>query len=132
MGYKEVSHTADWAILVWGEDIESLFIDAARGMYSLMGIHADTSIKKTNSLTIRGDDRESLLVEFLSELLFIVENEKSMFDEIKLVVEGKVLTAQLAGHDILSIQKLIKAVTFHKLEIRRPDDLLQAEIVFDV
>ena len=132
MGYKEVSHTADWAILVWGKDIESFFFDAAQGMYSLMGIHADSSVKKNNSLTIQGDDLESLLVDFLSELLFIVENERSMYDEIKLVVEGNILKAQLTGHGILSFQKLIKAVTFHKLEISKPDDLFQAEIVFDV
>ena len=132
MGYKEISHTADWAISVWGEDIESLFIDAALGMYSLMGIQTNPSDVKKTKVILNGDDPESLLVSFLSELLYIIENNDSLFDKINLNINGKTLIAQLNGHGILSIQKVIKAVTYHNLEIINSNGLVQTEIVFDV
>ena len=132
MGFKEIRHTADWALLVWGKDIESLFINSAQGMYSLMGTQPNRSYKENKSITIQGDDHESLLVAFLSELLFIAEFEKVLYEEINLVAEERVLNAQLAGYGILSIQKQIKAVTFHNLEIIKSDGLFQTEIVFDV
>jgi RNA-splicing ligase RtcB len=35
--YRELEHTADWALQVWSPTLEGLFTEAAKGMYTLSG-----------------------------------------------------------------------------------------------
>ena len=132
MSFKEIKHTADWSLKVWGIDIHSLFKDAANGMYSLMGIHPNQNNRKRSSFTLQEDDLESQLVAFLSELLYLVESENVVFDKINLTFNDKGLTAKLEGCEILSIEKVIKAVTFHNMAIKKDQGQYIVEIVFDV
>jgi SHS2 domain-containing protein len=132
MSFKEIKHTADWSLQVWGKDLLSLFKDAATGMYSLMGIHPNQSNRKKTSFTLQEDDIESLLVAYLSELLYLLESKNVVFDEINLVISSNELTAQLEGCEIQSIEKIIKAVTFHNMAIKMIQDQYMVEIVFDV
>ena len=37
LAWEEIPHTADWALRIRGEDLRSLFENAARGMASLIG-----------------------------------------------------------------------------------------------
>ena len=53
-------------------------------------------------------------------------------NEIAQMVAGVKLHARLAGAPLLELQKSIKAVTFHNLEIRPVDAGLETTIVFDV
>jgi SHS2 domain-containing protein len=81
---------------------------------------------------LTADDLETLLVNFLSELLFLGESEGLAFDQISLSLKGLQLYAQLSGAEILRQDKEIKAVTFHNLEILYLDELFRVQIVFDV
>ena len=37
MGYEEISHTADWALRVWADDLAGLLVESAQGMNWLSG-----------------------------------------------------------------------------------------------
>ncbi|MEA3352000.1 MAG: archease, partial [Chloroflexota bacterium] len=78
------------------------------------------------------DDREALLVDFLSELLFYGENDNIGFDEYQLDFDATVLEVRADGALIEHHDKGIKAVTFHQLEIRPTERGLEVNIVFDV
>lgn len=132
MSFKEIKHTADLSLQIWGKDILSLFKDAASGMYSLMGIHPNQNNRTRTTLTLQEDDLESLLVAFLSELLYLIESENVVFDEINLEINNNESTAQLEGCEILSIEKVIKAVTFHNMAIKKIQNQYMVDIVFDV
>ena len=132
MSFKEIKHTADLSLQIWGKDILSLFKDAANGMYSLMGIHPNQNNQKRTSFTLQEDDLESLLVAFLSELLYLMESENVVFDKINLEINNNESTAQLEGCEILSIEKIIKAVTFHNMAIKKIQNQYMVDIVFDV
>lgn len=136
-GFREIEHTADVEIEVWGEDILSLFVEAARGMYHLSQIKrkgdGDTQAAQTCSFTVRGADLESLLVAYLSELLFYLETEGLAFDEFDLQLQEEYrLQAQLEGFVVESRNREIKAVTFHNLNIEETESGRQVHIVFDV
>ncbi len=131
-GFIEVDHTADWAIKVWAEDLSCLFEQAARGMYSLMEIQLDRVQRETDSLELESQDDESLLVLFLSELLYKIESKGLAYDKITAQVDGTHLKANLEGSTITYQKKEIKAVTFHNLEIIQTDGRFEVTIVFDV
>jgi SHS2 domain-containing protein len=132
-GYQEIEHTADWQLKAWAVDIPHLFEQAALGMYDLSGVQLAPEPRVTQDLSLDAPDREILLVDFLSELLYLGETENLGFDDFDLQVEDAVLHAKIKGATIQSQTKEIKAVTYHNLKIEKgPDDVWEVNIVFDV
>jgi len=68
--YQEVEHTADRALHVWGRTLPDLFAGAARGMYSLMADLNGLAATERREVQLEAWDQESLLVDWLNELLF--------------------------------------------------------------
>ena len=131
-GHREVEHTADWELEVWGPDMAALLEEAARGMYELMAVEVAEESRRHRSLEMRADDREHLMVSFLDELLFVADTEELAFDCFLLKVEDAQLVAHLEGGFIVARGKEIKAVTFHSLDIGSSGDGLRTRVVFDV
>ena len=136
-GYEEIPHTADWALRVWAGDLPTLFRVAAIGMNSLSGLILSNAGRIQRSIELTAPDAESLLVTFLSELVYSAEQENLGFDEFELrpeVTQYDIywLRAKIFGAPIESLDKAIKAVTFHNLQIRETERGLEVEIVFDV
>ena len=131
-GHREIEHTADWELEVWAPDLPALMEEAARGMYELMGVEVSEESRCHRQIELLADDREQLLVSFLGELLFLVEDEDLAFDGFLLKVDDSSLVARLEGGSIVSRSKEIKAVTYHRLEISETKRGLETSIIFDV
>jgi SHS2 domain-containing protein len=133
-GFEEIDHTADWALRVWGRDLDDLFHQAALGMYFLM----ETRLSEPESepvhhrLELEAGDPESLLVAFLSDLLYLDEVQGLAFDRFDFHPIPGGLAIELQGARIVGQTRLIKAVTFHGLEIVSSEMGLEAKVVFDV
>jgi SHS2 domain-containing protein len=132
MGFEEISHTADWSARVWAEDLPSLFAEAARAMYSLSGTVAGNGPRLKRAFQVEEADPESLLVAFLSELLYYQEQENLTFEVLDLRVATQWLKVEMEGTQIASSDKAIKAVTYHNLKIEKTNDGFETTIVFDV
>jgi len=144
MGFEEISHTADWSVHVWAEDVPSLFAEAARAMNALAGTVTDQGPRVKRMFESEGTDVESLLVAFLSELVYYQEQDHGLaFDIFALKIEepaltgeavskGQMLKVEMEGAQIVSTDKAIKAVTYHNLKIEKTNRGFEATIVFDV
>jgi SHS2 domain-containing protein len=131
-GYREISHTADWELEVWAPDLVSLLEHAARGMYHLTDLKLAPYPRLTRNFEIQFVEPETLLIDFLTELIYLTESERVAFDGFNLEINSELLIAQLTGSRIKSLAKEIKAATYHNLEIRDSKGGLVANIVFDV
>jgi len=131
-GFVEVSHTADWSLRVWAEDISGLFRQAALGMYALMRLLVKSSTNVSREISMEAGDEECLLVNFLSELLYLAEEEGMGFSTLTVNVKNHQLTAAGDIGEIESLEKVIKAVTFHNLAIKTNAGRYEVTIVFDV
>lgn len=132
--WEEIDHTADWALRVRGKDRRELFEHAARGMMSLLGDIAPTKITHRHQIALQAIDEEALLVTWLTELLYLIENEGIAFSEIRVQrIDETSLNAEVEGGPPgEELRKQIKAVTYHLLAIRATDQGLETTIVFDV
>jgi SHS2 domain-containing protein len=132
--FEEIEHTADWALRVRGHDLRELLVNAARGMSRLLV--SDLTVISTDvqrRFELDAFDAESLLVEWLSELAYWAEAEMLVFREFDLrQVTPTHLEAVVRGGRAPNLQKQIKAVTYHNLEIIATDNGLEATVVFDV
>lgn len=131
-GFEEIEHTADWALRVWAQDHAELFRQAAIGMSVLSEIKLDSESRVEEHLEVSEIDIESLLVSFLSELVFFGEQDDLGFDRFEITIRDLTLYANLSGAPITSRKKEIKAVTYHNLEVVRTQNGFEVVIVFDV
>jgi SHS2 domain-containing protein len=132
-GFRELAHTADWELEVWAPDLPALLEQAARGMYALSGLRLQAGFLQESSIAIHAADAESLLVRFLTELLWVEQEQRLGFNEFSIQVDNaRDLHAELHGSTILSLDKEIKAVTYHNLAIQTTYQGLRVNIVFDV
>jgi SHS2 domain-containing protein len=132
-GFREHAHTADWELEAWAPNLPSLLEQAARGMYALSGVRLQSGLTQTRTITLQAEDAESLLVRFLNELLWLEEEQGLGFDRFSITVDEQLnLQAELNGFANASLDKEIKAVTYHNLQVEDTPQGLRVNIVFDV
>jgi SHS2 domain-containing protein len=131
-GHEERPHTADWSLYVWAEDLPSLLVEAARGMYALSGARLAPGPRTTRTFEFTAPDAEDMLVAFLSELVYSAEVEKVGYDQFAAKIENSLLSVEMSGAPLVAISKTIKAATYHNLHIRQTVRGFETEIVFDV
>ena len=132
-GFEFLDHPGDLKLRAWGEDLEGLFASAAEGMMAFLfgsGV-VDLEPFRTETIEIAAGDREALLVDWLSELLYRATSEYHAYTEFQMheLTETK-LKATVAASVAQAIEH-IKAVTHHELSIRTCEDRWEATVVFD-
>ena len=131
--FEEIEHTADWAYRVRGKNLTQLFIQAALGLYSLVGMELASGERITRSIQLKAIDYESLLVAWLNELLFFHESESLGFEQIEIQhLNETAIQAKVTGAPTQQWLKDIKAVTYHNLAIRETESGLEVTLVLDV
>jgi protein archease len=134
-GFQEHAHTADWELEVWAPDLPGLLEQAAIGMYTLSGVKLTESPPIQDALILNAPDIESLLVQFLTDLLWLEESKGVAFNkfDFALMEDNEFhINAKVTGSAIQSLDKEIKAVTYHNLAVKTTSKGLWVTIVFDV
>ena len=132
-GYMEIEHTADVALRVQAATFAELLRQAALGMFALMCDTTAVAAEGTVPVSAAGVDRESTLVNWLSELLYQHEMHRIAFTDFFPVGAGDDhVTGTAFGGPAGEIRKAIKAVTFSDLRIVEHDGMLETTIVFDI
>lgn len=139
--YKVIEHMADIGLKAFGETKEKLFQNAARGMFFI--ITGSSKLAKQGSehywaIKCEGANLEELLVEWLSELLYIHSTDFVILNDfiIKSMTSNN-LQAESHGLKInessYNIEKEIKAVTYYNLQVLKNEKgYWEATIVFDI
>ncbi len=141
-GFIYEDHTADVQARCWGRSLEEAFNQTA---YSLMAT-ITPDLKRISSniekkIKIEAEDKEALLFDFLSELLYIFDVDELVFNTIKvqIIKESEdlfVLNALLRGEKFdVSKHEIgveVKAITYSFMEIAESKNRVEISIVFDI
>jgi len=131
--FEELEHTADRALRVWGRRLSDLFVGATRGMYSLMAELDAPAVASWRQVELEGLDRESLLVSWLNELLFLTEIEGLLFVDVQIETLTQTGLVGRAGGVHAPVTKSgIKAATFHDLAVSQDGEGWSTVITYDV
>jgi SHS2 domain-containing protein len=130
--WREIEHTADLALEVWGTSRSDLFRNAALGVAGLLG-GRPAGERYVKRFYLEAPDSEILLVDWLSELLFWLEEDDLVLvdAQVEAVTETS-LIGDAAGRKGADLGRHIKAVTFNDLAIRSTPEGFETTIVFDV
>ena len=134
MTYEILEHKGDFKIRDLGKTKQELFLNALLGMEAGLRPEIRSTKSEIRNIKVTSLDINALLVDFLSEVLYSVQINKEIYNEIKFTkFTDTELAAELSGQKVESFGEDIKAVTYHGLEIlRNKDGLWQVEVLFDI
>ena len=139
--YEYLDHTADIKFLAYGKTLEEVFENSALAMFNVIIDTEKVSGNIKRAIFLKSPDLESLLVDWLSEILYIFEVDEIVFREFQVEnireEEGEYsITAQAEGEKYYPeshpFETEIKAVTYNQLEITKTSDGWKAQIVVDI
>ena len=133
--YEILPHTADLKIRAYGSSLPELFIHALQGMFEMLYPHKKIPITKVQrSVRVCSSKREYLLVEFLSECLYLSDVYDEAYDAAVIqAFSGTCIEALIDGYSITGFGgQEIKAVTYHDINIECVNGVWQATVVFDI
>ncbi|HEY3230147.1 MAG TPA: archease [Roseiflexaceae bacterium] len=131
--YEELEHTAEIGLRVRAATPAALFACAATGMFALVGAQAGEQ-RTRHVMTVDSIDIESLLVDWLSDLLALHEHTGDIYHQPEITHWTPArLDALVVGYAARTSPSMsIKAVTYHGLRLAEENDGWLAEIYFDV
>ena len=134
--FEIVNHTADVGIIAYGADIEQAFANAARALFSLITELDDVAEVVHRDTELIAPDEESLLVEWLNELIYLFDAENIIFKRFDITkLNNTQLKARSYGEKVDSLKhKLktgVKAATYHMLKIDKGDGC-KVQVLFDI
>lgn len=131
----ELSHTAEIGVRVKAGSAPELFACTAQAMFGLLRVSPDNSGEPGRRLiTIDSIDAESLMVDWLNELVFLHETSRLLFTQFTILRwEATHLEAEIFGFPARDAPALhIKAATYHQLLIHDDAHGWTAQVFFDI
>ena len=130
--FEEIDHTADWAFRAYGRDLKELFENAAAALFALEGV-GEQPTAVTREVQVEGIDHESLLVNWLGELLYLQETRHETYHHFSVDrLSSTLLSARVEGAGSGPLNKFVKAITYHDLRIEQTPEGWAATVVVDV
>lgn len=135
--YELIDHTADVGVKACGDTLAEAFEEAAKAMFDIITDKSEIENVGQYTIELKADDLEQLLVDWLSELLFLNSANNLVFGFFKIDLDEKnnSLSAKIFGEKYdISKHKVgteIKAVTYHMLEVKKKKPYY-IKILFDI
>ena len=130
--YIWIEHTAELELAIAAHSRAAVFEDALSALAELIAPDGPTGRPVRHTLTVRASDGEALLADWLSELVFLADTEEFVPERVEeLALSDRSLRAVVSGRTGRPSQ-LVKAVTYHGLELHEEADGFRARIVLDV
>lgn len=134
--FEIFDHTADVGVTAYGNDTAEAFANAARGLFSLIA-----NLETIRELTCRetelaAPDQESLLVDWLNELIYLFDVEQLIFGRFEVeLLPGVRLKAKSYGERVDKNRHIlktgVKAATYHMVEIEEGGEC-RVKVIFDI
>ncbi len=135
-GFEIINHTADVGIIAYGADMNEAFANAAKALFSLITELDDVEEAMHRDIELTAPDQESLLVEWLNELIYLFDTENMLFKRFDVTQLSQTqLKARSYGHKVDSskhkLKTGVKAATYHMLKIDKSNGG-KVQVLFDI
>ena len=129
--------TADVAFIAYGKNLNELFANAALAMFEVMINTNQIKPKVERKVKLTGNDLQSLMFNWLNNLLLFVDSENLAFSDFKIKVDEKnfTLNAFCKGEKIdlkkHETRTAVKACTYHQMKIEK-NKIWKAQVILDI
>jgi SHS2 domain-containing protein len=130
--FELLEHTADIGIRATGASLEEVFEQATAGLAEVLGAWRPGP-GEPEALAVAGDDPGGLLVDWLNEILWLLEVRQAAVAGVRVRrVGGGRASGELALTGGPPDGTTVKAATFHQLLVEPADGGWVAEVYLDV
>lgn len=135
--FRIIDHPSDIGIEAYGKDLSAAFENAALGLFSLISDPDKIAERTALDFTVTAPDRETLLVDWLSEIISAQDIKRLIFKrcEVKALSNTKIVS-RVYGEPVdparHKFSHYVKAVTFSQLAIEEKPGKCKIRVVFDI
>ena len=134
--FEIFDHTADVGIIAYGTDLRRAFANVAKGLFSLITNLGDVEEVLHLDIELTAADEESLLVDWLNELVYYFDTEGILFKRFDIFeLNNSHLKARGYGEKADSIRHElktgVKGATYHMLKIEKNNGY-RVRVIFDI
>jgi len=135
--FEILDHTADIGLIVYGENLRVLFENAGKAFFHIITDLRKVRRRVEKRIDIEGESLERLMVDWLSELLYLHDVESLLFKGFKVGSVGEdglkaVVKGEPFQEGVHVIKTEVKAVTYHRIEVRQNNGHWRAQIILDL
>ncbi|OPY31203.1 MAG: hypothetical protein A4E32_01653 [Methanomassiliicoccales archaeon PtaU1.Bin124] len=134
MRYELLEHTADIMVRTTGKDLAECFANAAFALEDQMVEAGKVEPREMVVIDTEGFDKESLLLNFLSEFLFLMDTRRMVFGRFDVKIDGLRLRCEAWGEEIdmerHGAKREIKAITYHMMVV--DEETPSVTVIFDI
>jgi SHS2 domain-containing protein len=133
--YDIIEHTADVGVKAYGKTVAEAFAHAAVAMFDIITDESIIDSIGEYDIMLEAPDREQLLVDWLSKLLYLNDAEGLVFGRFEVSITGNQLSARVFGEKYdtkkhkMGVE--IKAVTYHMVQVNEKDPVF-VQVLFDI
>lgn len=122
-------------LVAYGKSLAEAFANAAYGLFSLIVEPNKVKEKESRKVTVQAQDAESLLFNWINELIYIFEVERLLFKSFNITeFTGRSLEATCWGEKYdpsrHQLKTGVKSATYHMLKVDGEKNRVQ--VIFDV
>ena len=135
--YEILEHTADIGFLARGATLADLFGNATRGFMAIAAETGRVGLCGEWPVRVSAPDLPSLLVDYLSELLYLLDSGRFIACDVRVdAVSATNIAATLVGEP-RALERhpwklIVKAVTYHGLTVGEREGEWQARVFLDI
>jgi SHS2 domain-containing protein len=132
--HRFVEHTGELELRLEAPDFASLLEEAARALADIMAEDASGALTSApEHVELSARDRESLLVDWLNELVYRAEVNKCVYRDVHVGrADDRHIEAVVRGHEPSCPRTAVKAATWHRIRVWGTPAGLEATLVLDV
>jgi SHS2 domain-containing protein len=133
--YEFIEHTADVGVKAYGKTTAEAFQHAAQAMFDIITDNSKIQSVGQYDIELEAPDREQLLVDWLSKLLFLNGAYNLVFGKFEVTLKKNHLIAHVYGEEYsrekhkMGVE--IKAVTYHMLQVHETPPIF-VQVLFDI
>ena len=135
--FRILEHTADIGFEAFGATREEVFANAGRALIHIVFDLESIAAREQVSIEVQGSDSAGLLVNWLSEILFLQDAENWLFRDFEVrELSDRALSAIARGEKFDSARHqaklLVKAITYHQLVLEQTAEGWRAQVYVDI
>ena len=135
--YEVVEHTADLGLRVRANDLNTLFAEAGKALFSVIVADLEAVVPREEvTFRLEGQTYDYLLFDWLSELGYTFDARRLVLSEFVVHVGLRGLEATARGEPLdpkrHGLGHEVKAITYHGLKVEHQAEGWLAEVLLDI
>ena len=132
-----INPTGDVGVVVYGSSLKELFQHAAESFFHILTDPENIQEIESRNISLQANGIEELLVTWLNEFIYLFDTQGLLFRRFEIdQINSKHLNAAVWGEKYEEgrhlIKGVIKAVTYHQLQIQQKGGIWETQIIFDL